>query len=128
MSCFSKLIESTLEEQNRRNGDTMTCIYKLLAKNVSFCLKYKDVIFNCPTKCPFFTAGESGHYQKALQKQYDIDCLYCTRREVSQSNAIDSQKFYCMLNKQFHPFCSMCLFALYNAEPKQADKKGSYLR
>ena len=119
MSCFNKLIEVALEEQNRRNGDTMNCIYKLHTKNVSFCLKFKEVTFECPTKCPFFTAGEPVQYQDALQKQYDIDCLYCTRREASQLNAIDSLKFYCILNKQFHPFCSMCLFALYKTEPKQ---------
>ncbi len=97
----------------------MTCINSLHAKNVSFCLKYKEVTFECPTKCPFFTKAKPAHYQSALDKQYDIDCLYCTREKVSQQSTIDSLMFHCTLYDQSQPLCAMCQFALYKAEPKQ---------
>ncbi|MHA2246618.1 MAG: hypothetical protein ACXADY_16875 [Candidatus Hodarchaeales archaeon] len=119
MSRVKKLIELTLTEQNRRNGDSMNCIYNLHAKNISFCLKYKEVTFECSERCPFFTKGKPIHYQDALDKQYDIDCLYCTRKKVLQQKNANEVMFYCTLYRNPRPFCSMCQFALYKAEPKQ---------
>jgi hypothetical protein len=103
----------------------MPCIYSLHAKNVCFCLKLKEVTFECPTKCPFFTKGKPTHYQSALDKQYDIDCLYCTRKKGLQQTTSDSLMFYCTLYYQSQPFCAMCQFALYNTE--KLDEKDSYL-
>ena len=100
----------------------MNCIYLLQANNVSFCLHLKEVLFECPARCPFFAEGIPAHYQEALENQYDIDCLYCTRIKVSQQITIDDLMFYCLLRENFHPFCRMCPFALYKADPKQADE------
>ncbi len=105
----------------------MTCIYSLHAKNICFCLKYKEVTFECPTKCPFFTKGKPAHFQSALDKQYDIDCLFCTRIKVSRQSTIDSLMFHCTLYNQSQPYCAMCQFALYKTEPEKLDEEDSYL-
>ncbi|MFX1285494.1 MAG: hypothetical protein ACFFB5_17785 [Promethearchaeota archaeon] len=127
MSYFTNLIGLTKKNQKRRNADPLNCLYLLQAKNVCFCLKLKEITVKCPPCCSFYIAGEPASYQDALEKQYDIDCLYCTRREVSQPNAIETPMFYCRLYFQFQPFCGSCQFALYKADPDQSAKMDSSL-
>ena len=103
--------------REEKNHCQMNCMNLLKAKNISFCLKYKEVITKCPLYCPFFVEGKPGHYQDALEKQYDIDCLYCTRKKIQQRNNRKELVFYCTLYKNSEHFCSRCPFALYHTNP-----------
>ncbi len=111
----------TANPRKEKNHCQVNCKYLLKAKNISFCLKYKEVITKCPLKCPFFVEGKPGHYQDAIEKQYDIDCLYCTRKKVLQQKNNNEPMFYCSLYENPQPFCSSCPFALYQPDPTQAD-------
>ncbi len=103
----------------------MNCMYLLKAKNISFCLKYKEVISKCPLLCPFFVEGKPGHYQDAIEKQFDIDCLYCTRKKVPQQKHNNEPTFYCSLYENSRPFCGRCLLVLYPNDPIQIDERNS---
>lgn len=113
MSRINNSIVITANPYNKKDHCQINCMYLLKAKNISFCLKYKEVINKCPLFCPFFVKGKPGHYQYAIEKQYDIDCLYCTRKKVLQDKNCNKMKFYCTLYKNSEPFCSRCPFALY---------------
>lgn len=101
----------------RRNGVRMNCIYLLQARNwVRFCLKLKEVDTKCPTRCPFFTEGNPSSYQEAVEKELDIECLYCTRQMVSHLNNEKEFLFYCDLYKSSPPLCARCFYARYDNE------------
>ena len=101
----------------------INCIYSLRAQDISFCLKLKEVISTCPALCPFFVEGESEYYQYALEKQYDVNCLYCTRKKSSLQNNTEEQIFYCTLYENRQLFCSMCHFASYSPDLKHTNER-----
>ena len=100
----------------------INCIYSLQAQDISFCLLLKEVNIKCPAFCPFFVEGESEHYQYTLEKQYDINCLFCTRKKSSQHKFTDELIFYCTLYENPQPFCGMCPFASYLPDLKHTNE------
>jgi hypothetical protein len=117
MSPCHKLRVLAVNNQQRRNGVRMNCIYLLRAKNVHFCLRLKEVGTRCPPRCPFFREGIPGSYQGALEREIDIDCLYVTRTSVPRGGLRQKSVFYCSLYKSPRPLCPRCLYAKYKAEP-----------
>ncbi len=108
-------------ERSRKNKKLsklckINCIYSLQANDISFCLKLKEVNIACPVFCPFFVEGESEHYQYALEKQFDVNCLYCTRKKSSLQHNTEELIFYCTLYENRQPFCSRCHFASYSPD------------
>ncbi len=114
MTSINKVIEITINPQKRNPDKGLNCIYTLQSKNIQSCLKLKEPNVQCPPNCPFFVAGKPVHYQEALEKQLDIDCLYCTRKKNLDQLSKDKWVFFCTLEDNPNPFCSMCLFAKYS--------------
>ena len=117
MSPNDELRVLAINTQQKRKGDSMNCIYLLRAENICFCLILKEVNSKCPVRCPFFTEGVPGSYQDALERDFDIDCLYCTRKQVPLGNIAEMITFYCTLYKTSYPLCIRCLYAKYKNEP-----------
>ena len=104
-----KYIGKTIQNKDKNKQNGRKCIYLLQTQKTRFCLKLKEENIDCPPKCPFFVGEEVGCYEDAMQKQYHIECLYCTRKTGVDQNPIRFLMFHCTLfNSQ--PFCSMCQF------------------
>lgn len=118
MPQFRKNEEEKMTDQVG-NGKWKNCRFLLLAKHSSFCLKLKEENLDCPPRCPFFVEGRPGDYQDALEKQYDVNCLFCTRRKLSHLTPNDELAFFCDLRKNPQSFCSACLLRLDKVLMKQ---------
>lgn len=122
MSPCNKLKTITVNNQPKRKGENLNCIYRLPAKNIDFCLKLKEVSTRCPTRCPFFREGVPGSYKDALEREIDIDCLYSTRRLIPLRNIGGKPVYYCTFYRSPQPLCPMCFYAKYKVEPKKKNK------
>ncbi len=116
MLSANRLVKLSVDPSKRYPSHGMNCIFALHAKNIQSCLKLKDINIDCPPKCPFFVKGKPGHYQEALDKHIDIDCLYCTRKKDLDQLSKDEWVFFCSLTVNPNPFCRMCLFAKYKVD------------
>ena len=89
------------------------CVYLANSAEISFCLKLKDFGIECPNLCPFFLKGEKIQLDYLLEKHYDLECLYCTRKKNKLRNNFEEYKIYCVLRKNFDPNCRLCPFTVY---------------
>ncbi|MFX1514774.1 MAG: hypothetical protein ACFFC6_00550 [Promethearchaeota archaeon] len=116
MSPCNNLKVLVVNNEQMRKGERMNCVYLLRAANIGFCLKLKEVNTKCPARCPFFVEGAPGSYQDALERELDIECLYCTRQNLPQFSTEEAPTFYCDLYKSSQPLCARCFYARYKSE------------
>ena len=87
------------------------CLYLLRGKSsdIAFCLKFKEWIDSCPSKCSYFVEDITGTIEEVMQEKYDVECEYCNRKPQLNGPPI----FFCDLMQIETPFCDSCHFSSY---------------
>jgi hypothetical protein len=116
MTSINEIIEISVNPQKKSLKNGLNCLFALHAKNFQSCLKLKESNIQCPSNCSFFVEGKPAHYREVLEKQLDIDCLYCTWEKNLDQLFKDEWIFFCILTDNPSPFCRMCLFARYKID------------
>jgi hypothetical protein len=123
MPCFNLINGKEEKSKKEKKLNKLNCIYSLLGQDISFCLLLKEANLDCPEKCPFFKQGKPETYQGAIEKEFNVDCVYFTRKKHDNEQLENTSEFYCTLYDNSHPLCKMCFFVIYKETSKLFQKQ-----